>query len=114
MQLYQSWVSSHLFLSVDISKFVCCILEPPSFVSPIENKETRVGETTVFECHASGSPKPRLTWLKNGRPLPALDRYFFTADNQLLIIVQTQTDDAGDYTCEMTNTLGTERGLSKL
>ncbi|GIY17995.1 leucine-rich repeats and immunoglobulin-like domains protein 1 [Caerostris extrusa] len=90
------------------------VLETPSFVKKMENKETRAGETTVLECLASGSPRPKLKWTKDGGPLYATERHFFTAGNQLLIIVQTQGSDAGSYTCEMSNTLGTERGSSQL
>lgn len=78
----------------------------------MEDKETVSGETTVLECMASGSPKPRLTWSKDGGPLLATERHFFTADNQLLIIVHTKTSDAGRYECEMSNSLGTERDSS--
>ncbi|XP_055929380.1 leucine-rich repeats and immunoglobulin-like domains protein 3 [Argiope bruennichi] len=90
------------------------VLETPSFVKKMEDKETRAGETTVLECLASGSPRPKLKWTKDGGPLYATERHFFTAGNQLLIIVQTQSSDAGSYTCEMSNTLGTERGSSHL
>lgn len=90
------------------------LLEVPSFVRPMEDKETRVGKTTALECMASGSPKPKVTWSKDGLPLAANERHFFTADNQLLVVVQTQPSDAGSYMCEMSNTLGTERGYSHL
>ena len=89
-------------------------IEVPSFVKPMENKETRVGITTVLECMATGSPKPKLSWSKDGTPLTDNKRHFFTADDQLLVIVETQPSDAGTYTCEMSNTLGTERGESRL
>ena len=80
----------------------------------MEDKETRPGETTVLECLASGSPKPRLSWLKDGVELQVTPRHFLTAENQLLIIVHTEESDSGLYTCVMTNTLGTERGVSEL
>lgn len=38
------------------------------------------------------------------------ERHFFAAANQLLIIVDARSADAGKYTCIMSNTLGTERG----
>lgn len=80
----------------------------------MEDKETVSGETTVLECMASGSPKPRLNWTKDGGPLLATERHFFTADSQLLIIVHTKTSDAGRYECEMSNPLGTERDSTML
>ncbi|XP_050411578.1 leucine-rich repeats and immunoglobulin-like domains protein 2 [Patella vulgata] len=91
------------------------VLETPSFIRKMEDKKfTHEGDTTVLECMASGSPKPRLTWMKDNKPLELSERHFFTADDQLLIIVETKKSDAGGYTCEMSNTLGTQRGNSIL
>ncbi|KAG8235636.1 hypothetical protein J437_LFUL015669 [Ladona fulva] len=90
------------------------VLETPHFVKPMESKEIRAGETIVLECMASGSPKPRLTWRKDGGGLVPTERHFFTAEDQLLIIVSTTPADGGKYECEMSNPLGTERGHSFL
>ncbi|XP_013398463.1 leucine-rich repeats and immunoglobulin-like domains protein 3 [Lingula anatina] len=97
-----------------IANATLTVFENPSFVKPMEDKQTKVGETTVLECLAAGSPKPKLTWLKNDKPLGVTERHFFTANDQLLVIVQTRPEDAGRYTCEMSNTLGMERGTSQL
>jgi hypothetical protein len=61
----------------------------------MESKSVAEGDTAVIECMASGSPKPRLTWAKDGGQLEATERHFFTADNQLLIIVKARQSDAG-------------------
>ena len=73
------------------------------FVKPMESKTVPLGDTAVIECLASGSPKPRLTWTKDGGKLEATERHFFTADNQLLIIVKARESDAGRYECSMHN-----------
>lgn len=80
----------------------------------MENKEVKVGEAIVLECMASGWPKPTLRWTKDGSKLPLTDRHFFTADDQLLIIMDTTMSDSGIYACEMTNSLGTNRGQAHL
>lgn len=72
------------------------------------------GETAVLQCIAGGSPPPRLNWTKDDSPLLVTERHFFAAANQLLIIVDTAEADAGKYTCEMSNALGTERGNVRL
>lgn len=74
----------------------------------------RLTDTVVLECLAQGSPRPKLTWYHNGKPLELSRRHFFTAEHQLLLIVETVRSDAGQYTCEMSNTLGTIRGTSNL
>ena len=80
----------------------------------MENKEIMAGGSIVLECMASGSPRPKLMWRKNGSPLQATERHFFTAEDQLLIIVNTIGSDAGSYECEMSNSLGSVAGTSKL
>ncbi|KAG8042038.1 hypothetical protein G9C98_000029 [Cotesia typhae] len=90
------------------------ILEEPSFVKPMENRVISVGSSIVLECMASGSPRPKLLWRKDGVPLLATERHFFTADDQLLIIVNTVLSDAGNYECEINNTLGKAVGVSRL
>ena len=99
---------------LNVVKMYVCITETPSFAKPMEPKSSRVGTTTVLECLASGSPQPKLKWFKDNEPLVLTQRHFFTAEDQLLVIVETKTSDAGQYTCEMSNTLGTIRGTSTL
>ncbi|XP_051886042.1 leucine-rich repeats and immunoglobulin-like domains protein 3 isoform X2 [Pristis pectinata] len=90
------------------------VLETPSFVRPLVDKTVAKGETAVLQCIAAGSPPPKLNWTKDDSPLSVTERHFFAAGNQLLIIVDSNLDDAGKYTCEMSNTLGTERGHIRL
>ncbi|KAL0113573.1 hypothetical protein PUN28_012616 [Cardiocondyla obscurior] len=97
-----------------IANATLTILETPSFVKPMENKEITVGGSIVLECMASGSPRPKLLWRKNGSPLQATERHFFTAEDQLLIIVNTIASDEGSYECEMSNSLGSVVGASHL
>ncbi|XP_011308382.1 leucine-rich repeats and immunoglobulin-like domains protein 3 [Fopius arisanus] len=99
---------------VIVANATLTILETPSFVKPMENKEIAVGGSVVIECMASGSPRPKLSWKKNGSPLQATVRHFFTAEDQLLIIVGTESSDAGTYECEMSNSLGSVVGASRL
>lgn len=73
-----------------------------------------IGETIALQCMASGSPSPRITWLKGDEPLVVTQRHHFTPGNQLLIIRNVVSDDGGKYTCEMSNPLGTERAHSHL
>ncbi|KAM6093851.1 leucine-rich repeats and immunoglobulin-like domains protein 3 [Chlamydotis macqueenii] len=90
------------------------VLETPSFLRPLLDRTVTKGETAVLQCIAGGSPTPRLNWTKDDSPLVVTERHFFAAGNQLLIIVDTDVEDAGKYTCEMSNTLGTERGNIRL
>ncbi|XP_053562631.1 leucine-rich repeats and immunoglobulin-like domains protein 2 [Bombina bombina] len=86
------------------------VLETPSFLRPLEDRTVARGETAVLHCITGGNPAPRLNWTKDDGPLHVTERHFFAAANQLLIIVDAGPEDAGKYTCIMSNTLGTERG----
>ena len=105
-----------------MSHLRCVIFaEAPSFAERMEDQVAVVGTTAVMECKSSGSPQPKLTWLKDGVLLvpPRRDgdelvstpspRLFFTASDQLLIIVKTTFADSGNYTCVMSNVLGSDR-----
>lgn len=80
----------------------------------MKNKEIMAGESVVLKCMAGGVPKPTINWLKNGEPITATDRHFFTAEEQLMIIVDTDLSDAGTYQCRLNNSLGVSDGYSQL
>ncbi|XP_053326341.1 leucine-rich repeats and immunoglobulin-like domains protein 1 [Spea bombifrons] len=90
------------------------ILEMPFLVKSLEDHVVSVGATLALQCKASGSPPPRITWLKGDEPLAMTERHHFTPGNQLLVIRDVVKEDAGRYTCEMSNTLGTERAYSRV
>lgn len=107
-----STVKSDVTLSLRINFCVCSPAETPSLVHPLEDHVVSVGETVALQCKATGSPPPRITWLKGDQPLVVTERHHFTSGNQLLIVRNVVLEDAGKYTCEMSNTLGTERAHS--
>lgn len=90
----------------------------------MESRDVIIGESSVLECMKSGSPSPSLRWYKqNVKQGPSdteftliepTDRHFFTAEDQLLIIVKTTESDAGTYKCEMENSEGRASGIMKL
>ncbi|XP_049633067.1 leucine-rich repeats and immunoglobulin-like domains protein 1 [Suncus etruscus] len=90
------------------------VLETPSLVVPLEDRVVSMGETVAFQCKATGNPFPRITWLKEDRPLSLTERHHFTPGNQLLVVQNVVEEDAGYYTCEISNTLGTARAHSQL
>lgn len=70
------------------------------------NKQIKVGEDVVLECLCYGSPKPQIRWMKDNIPLTMTSRHYFTAEDQLLVITETNTDDSGIYKCEISNSVG--------
>ncbi|XP_070558442.1 leucine-rich repeats and immunoglobulin-like domains protein 2 isoform X2 [Ptychodera flava] len=90
------------------------VLEKPSFQEEMKDVQVEMGETGVLKCPANGFPKPKITWTKDEQELDITERHFFTSEYELLVIVDTEYGDAGMYTCEISNTLGTERQSASL
>ncbi|XP_077582168.1 leucine-rich repeats and immunoglobulin-like domains protein 1 [Stigmatopora nigra] len=90
------------------------VLETPHLAQDLEDRNVVVGDTVALQCKALGSPPPRITWLHNDQPVHPSDRHHFTPGNHLLVIGAASLEDAGRYTCLMSNTLGTERAHSQL
>ncbi|XP_057700783.1 leucine-rich repeats and immunoglobulin-like domains protein 1 isoform X2 [Corythoichthys intestinalis] len=90
------------------------VLETPHLAQDLEDRNVVVGDTVALQCKALGSPPPRITWLHNDQPVHPTDRHHFTPGNHLLVIGAASLEDAGRYTCLMSNTLGTERAHSQL
>jgi len=65
-----------------------------------------VGQEVILECLGFGTPKPKIKWTKDGVPLTTSDRHRFTAEDHLLVIANTNTNDSGTYQCKMNNSLG--------
>lgn len=53
----------------------------------------------VLKCEASGFPKPRYEWFKNGSPIP-------DARVQVLRLNNVSVGDSGEYMCKVTNPMG--------
>lgn len=99
-----------MYANLKIDDFLCYnyfSTEPPWFGNTVTNKEVKVGEEVVLECLSNGYPKPKILWKKDGNLLEISKRHHFTANDQLLVIMETNTDDSGTYQCEIVNSVGT-------
>ncbi|XP_039434322.1 leucine-rich repeats and immunoglobulin-like domains protein 2 isoform X2 [Culex pipiens pallens] len=90
------------------------VFESPTLQKRLESKTSELGKSSVLECMASGYPKPMISWFKDGEPIEVTERHFFTVEGQLLIIVETEYEDAGEYECMLENEYGSVRGSMKL
>ena len=71
-------------------------------MKPIVDKVVSVGVTAVLECRSDDSPRPQLTWRKDGGPITPHECHSFTVLNQLVLIVTMEDLDGGKYEYEMT------------
>ncbi|XP_055948043.1 fibroblast growth factor receptor 2-like isoform X1 [Argiope bruennichi] len=75
------------------------------------------GAAAVLKCSASAVPPPSIEWFKNGTPMVKYSRKF---DKEVvfrkfsLVMDQLDTSDAGNYTCVVTNPVGSVSFTFKL
>ncbi|XP_075792870.1 hemicentin-1 isoform X2 [Pelodiscus sinensis] len=93
---------------------------PPSIVGDLEmpeNISTVEKNPVTLICEVSGIPLPSIIWLKNGRPISLNSSVRILSGGRMLRFTQTKVEDAGQYTCIVTNAAGEARkhfGLSVL
>ncbi|KAF5916712.1 hypothetical protein HPG69_005507 [Diceros bicornis minor] len=92
----------------EVSKhFILKVLEPPHINGSEEAVEISVIVNNPLEltCIASGIPAPKITWMKDGRPLPQMDQVQALGGGEVLRIASAQdtfltvVEDTGRYTC---------------
>ncbi|XP_047198784.1 obscurin isoform X7 [Hippoglossus stenolepis] len=90
---------------------------PPVFESLLSDYTTKIGQTIKLTCKVTGSPKPVISWLKDGHPLEDDPRHIITADRSgtcSLILDSLTADDSGQYTCYATSSMGAAGTLAKV
>ncbi|KAG7230719.1 hypothetical protein INR49_019532 [Caranx melampygus] len=90
---------------------------PPVFESQLSDCTTKIGQTIKLTCKVTGSPKPVVSWLKDGLPLEDDPRHIITADRSgtcSLILDSLTTEDSGQYTCYASSSMGTAGTLAKV
>jgi dystroglycan 1 len=85
------------------------IVSPSAIVSPAV-VERPAGSTVELRCETTGSPIPRVRWLKEGGELPEQ----VTTQNGVLTIYNARPEDSGRYVCQVTNEAGTTRDFAQL
>ncbi|XP_069382459.1 basement membrane-specific heparan sulfate proteoglycan core protein isoform X24 [Paralichthys olivaceus] len=86
--------------------------QPQVQVSP-QNIQVHEGDTLRLYCRASGSPTPKLTWLKNGGQIPPQARMDRT-DIGTLLIPNIKMSDSGTYMCVGSNSIGSNSSPIKV
>ncbi|XP_019904855.2 hemicentin-1 isoform X2 [Esox lucius] len=71
-----------------------------------EEVVVRVNRSTVLECQVSGSPAPKVTWLKDNQPLSADGFHILLSNGRSLQVSNAQVTDTGRYVCVAVNLAG--------
>ncbi|XP_006865193.1 PREDICTED: myosin-binding protein C, cardiac-type [Chrysochloris asiatica] len=82
--------------------------EAPSFTRPLVNRSVIAGYNAVLCCAVRGSPKPKISWLKNGLDLGEDARFrMFCKQGVLTLEIRKPCPfDGGVYVCRATNLQG--------
>uniref|UniRef100_A0A8C6U2S2 Ig-like domain-containing protein n=1 Tax=Neogobius melanostomus TaxID=47308 RepID=A0A8C6U2S2_9GOBI len=90
---------------------------PVQAVSVLSDCTTKIGQTIKLSCKITGSPKPDISWLKDGLPLEDDPHHIVTVDRTgicSLILDSLTPEDSGQYICYSTNSLGSAGSLAKV
>ncbi|XP_071342317.1 hemicentin-1 isoform X2 [Trachinotus anak] len=94
------------------SKYDISVHVPPSIIGQVqlpENVSVVVKNPVALNCEASGIPLPAITWLKDGRPIKATSSVRILSGGRSLRLMHAAVEDAGRYTCIVSNSAGEER-----
>ncbi|XP_068081375.1 hemicentin-1 isoform X2 [Anabrus simplex] len=80
-------------------------VEPPVVIASEGHVSVSEGQSVSLKCDVKGVPNPTLRWVKNSTVITPTDRYKILSDGNLKIL-SVSLDDAGEYTCEAENHLG--------
>nr|XP_055041763.1 hemicentin-1 isoform X2 [Misgurnus anguillicaudatus] len=85
---------------------------PPTIIGQTqvpENVSVVVKNPVVLTCEASGMPPPAITWLKDSQPVNMSSSIRVISGGRGLRLMHAASEDAGRYTCIVSNSAGEER-----
>ncbi|KAL4706412.1 hypothetical protein ACJJTC_010895, partial [Scirpophaga incertulas] len=84
------------------------LVPPPAVKDSIRKVSARGGGSVTLSCPVGGSPVPHILWLRYPfGEIENMSRVSLSKDNFTLTINDTEVSDSGNYSCVMTNKVGT-------
>lgn len=80
--------------------------EPATIIPGVNVTKGEVGRPAELPCDARGWPKPTVTWWRETTMLPLSSRRYEQLPNYALLIRSVEYEDAGDYSCNAHNGIG--------
>lgn len=78
--------------------------EAPQILEPLHNQTIREGESVILNTQIVGNPTPKVTWLKDGKPITANVKS--DKDTHSLTLISPTKAEAGVYTVKAVNPIG--------
>nr|KAF6314649.1 hemicentin 2 [Myotis myotis] len=82
---------------------------PPVIETGLPDLATTEGSHALLPCTARGSPEPDITWEKDGQPVSGAEGKFSIQPSGQLLVRNSESQDAGTYTCTAENPVGCAR-----
>nr|XP_060639350.1 obscurin-like [Anolis sagrei ordinatus] len=93
------------------------VWDPPDFEEELADCTAEVGETVKLACRVTGTPKPTVTWYKDGKPVEVDPHHIIIEDldgSCTLILDNLTGVDSGQYMCYATSPAGSASTLGKI
>eukprot|EP00063_Salmo_salar_P030140 XP_014004975.1 PREDICTED: obscurin-like isoform X1 [Salmo salar] len=90
---------------------------PPEFKVLLADCTTKIGQTIKLACKVTGTPKPMVSWFKDGLVLEDGPHHIITADRTgtcCLILDGVTPKDSGQYVCYASSPVGHASTLAKM
>ncbi|XP_073532987.1 obscurin-like [Phyllobates terribilis] len=90
---------------------------PPHFIEVLGDCTAELGETVKLACRVTGTPKPTITWYKDGRSVEVDPHHIIIEDPDgscTLILDNMTGSDSGQYMCFACSPAGTASTLGKI
>ncbi|XP_078286355.1 LOW QUALITY PROTEIN: neural cell adhesion molecule L1-like [Rhinoraja longicauda] len=99
-----------------LANIIVQVIELPTQILTPSDLEYQFVEkqTAYIHCKAFGAPTPKIAWSKEDMTTVLQDVRYFQYTNGTLRIVDVQEADAGGYTCNASNGVGTDSLLAAL
>ncbi|XP_060755794.1 vascular endothelial growth factor receptor 1 isoform X1 [Neoarius graeffei] len=82
------------------------VLEAPVLLQNLSDCSVNISNSVTLQCHASGVPRPLITWYKDRRKLKQVSGIMLVPEDGTLHIDRITVEDEGLYTCQATNERG--------
>ncbi|XP_048370342.1 vascular endothelial growth factor receptor kdr-like isoform X2 [Sphaerodactylus townsendi] len=105
--LYKCRARSHLTGTEELEKSTFLrvkVKTAPHIIENFTDLEVNISGKIVLECRVNGTPKPTISWLKNGYAIAPASG--ISMENNTLVIERVKKDDEGQYECKAVNEMG--------